>query len=313
MFRLHLVNARRSQKHFTIPQSGFSKNRNRVSIIRNEHSAMSKDSGYLAYRRGIWEHVRDGRLSLQDVAVHAYISSQADTRTGIWHGSAGALAGELCISKRLARRFLERLSKGDYIKRFPIPGRHICYPILIHKFLLTDGEHKGEHLNALASTSPIDLRYFPGQQEGQQKGQHVSPQKRIENREERKNHAAKPAPPADPRFQPFLEFAYGAFEAKHGQKPTWTGKDFKALSALLSGNKGLGADELQRRFRNFLSSTEPFTQKQGDALGYFCAHVDSFLAGPILALPQKGASNGKPTATDLAIQNARVLGLGRPN
>jgi hypothetical protein len=140
---------------------------------------MSKGNGYLQHRRGIWEHVRDGRLSLQDVAVHLYIASQADTRSGIWNGSASALAGELCISPRVARRFLERLSRGGYLKRFPTPGKHVCYPILVHKFAITDGEHRGEHLNALGSNGRADLRYFPGEQMGEQ----LSSQKRIENRE----------------------------------------------------------------------------------------------------------------------------------
>jgi hypothetical protein len=157
-----------------------------------------KETGFAQIRRGIWEHVRDGRMSLSDYAVYSYIISQADTRTGIWQGSAGALAGELCVSPRLARRFLERLSKGDYIKRFPVPGKHACYPILVHKFLLTNGEHKGEQLNALSSASPVDLRYFPSEQVGEQMGEHVSSQKRSENREERKTpHPASAAAPAD--------------------------------------------------------------------------------------------------------------------
>jgi hypothetical protein len=155
---------------------------NRSASIR--HGAPVKATGFAQIRRGIWEHLRDGRLTLSDVAVYTYIISQADTRTGIWQGSAGALAGELSISPRLARRFLERLSRGDYIKRFPTPGKHVCYPILVHKFLLTNGEHKGEQLNALSSLSPVDLQYFPGEQIGEQMGEHVSSQKRSEKREE---------------------------------------------------------------------------------------------------------------------------------
>jgi len=148
--------------------------------------SVSRDTGFLQLRRGIWEHIRDGRLSLSDSAVYIYIASQADTRTGVWTGSAGALAGELSISPRLARRFIERLTKGDYIRRFPVPGRHVCYPILVHKFLLTDGEHRGEQLNAIASTSPDDLRYSPSEQRGEHMGEHVSSQKRLENGDKRK-------------------------------------------------------------------------------------------------------------------------------
>lgn len=157
---------------------------------------MSKENGFIQRRRGIWEHVRDGRLSLQDVAVHEYMSSQADTRSGVWRGSAGALSGELCISTRMGRRFIERLERGGYIRRFPTPGKHVCYPILIHKFQPTNGEHKGEQLDAINSISPTDLRYVPiehGEQQGEQRGEDVTSQKRIEKRNRRVKQEARAA------------------------------------------------------------------------------------------------------------------------
>jgi hypothetical protein len=267
---------------------------------------LSKENGYLQHRRGIWEHVRDGRLSLQDVAVHQYIASQADTRTGIWNGSAGALAGELCISPRVARRFLERLSRGDYIKRFPMPGKHVCYPILVHKFAITDGEHRGEHLNALASNSPVDLRYFPGEQMGEHRGEQLSSQKRIENREERKTRAEKPAPP-DSRYGPFLEFAKASFELKHKRPPTWDcfGKDGSALAAFLRRAPHVTKDVWQVHVLNFFDSTEVFTVKQGGSLSYFISRFDTFASGPIL----EGGINGKfiSTAERRSQQTANAL------
>jgi hypothetical protein len=265
---------------------------------------MARNTGYLQSRRGIWEHVRDGRMSLQDVAVHQYIASQADTRTRIWNGSAGALAGELCISRRMARRVIERLTRGDYIRRFPIPGRHICYPILVHKFLVTDGEHGGEQLNALASISPTDLRYFPGEhrgkQKGQHEGQHVTPQKKLETVEGRmkKNPAAKTAPPADSRFQSFYAFAFESFRVKHNRAPIWNGKDRKNLSAVLRehGPDALPLERLRLLWDHFTASTEPFTVKQGDSLAYFCSNLDKFADGPILAASPKGTNNGNATS-----------------
>lgn len=123
--------------------------------------------------------------------------------------------------------------------------------------------------------------------------------------------AAKPTRPADPRYQPFVDFAHRTFEAKYGAKPSWQGKDWKGLQNLLASNKSLGSEELQARWQNYLASTEAFTVKQGGSLAYFCTHADSFITGPILA--QKGGANGKQTGTDLAIQNARALGLGCVN
>ena len=119
--------------------------------------------------------------------------------------------------------------------------------------------------------------------------------------------AAKPAPPADPRYQPFVDFAYGSFEAKHGQKPHWSARDFKSLKALLGQSQTLALTELERRWNHYSASTEPFTAKQGDSLAYFCAKFDSFIDGPILA--GKGNSNGKLVGADLARHNAAALGF----
>ena len=154
---------------------------------------MSKENGFLPLRRGLWEHVRDGRMSITEALAFIYICSQADTRTGIWKGCSKSLSGELGIPERTARDVLEKMEHGDYIRRFAVPGRHICYPILIHKFLITQGEHNGEHLNAKESTTPADLRYISREQ-GVEQGvehsvEHGAAQRRSEKREERK---AKP-------------------------------------------------------------------------------------------------------------------------
>jgi hypothetical protein len=161
---------------------------------------VSKANGFVPLRRGIWEHVRDGRMSHLESLAFIYICSQADTRTGIWNGSAAALAGELGITSRTARDLLERMEHGDYTHRFPVPGKHTCYPILIHKFPLTQGEHNGEQLNALGSKSPAELSYFSGEHNGEQhsehNGKHSAAQRRKENREKRqeKKEGAPAAP-----------------------------------------------------------------------------------------------------------------------
>jgi hypothetical protein len=102
-------------------------------------AAMSKQNGFVPIRRGLWEHLRDGRMSPLASLAFIYICSQADTRTGLWKGSAGALVGELGLLPRTARDVLERLEHGDYIRRFLRPGERFCYPILVHKFPLTQG------------------------------------------------------------------------------------------------------------------------------------------------------------------------------
>src|SRR5262249_7725764 len=128
---------------------------------------MSRFTGFVPLRRGLFEHVRNGRLGPLQAFCLIYILSQADTRTGVWMGCAKALSGELGISERTARDILERLEQGGYIRRFTSPGSHACYPLLVHKFAITNGEHDGEQLNAFDSASPTDLRYFRREHNGE--------------------------------------------------------------------------------------------------------------------------------------------------
>jgi hypothetical protein len=258
-----------------------------------------KESGFLQLRRGLWEHIREGRMSITEGLAFVYICSQADTRTGIWKGCAKSLCGELGIPGRTARDVLERMEHDDYIRRFAIPGRHICYPILVHKFEITQGEHDGAQLNALESKSPAELSYFSREQNDEQHGEHGvrhgAAQRRSENRDKRnkKGLAAKTAPPADPRFQPFFSYAHNSYKAKHLRPPIWTGKDRNALRSLLRGQseESLPLARLTTLWEHFSGSTEPFTAKQGDSLAYFCSNLDKFSDGPMLQ--SKGKANGK--------------------
>jgi hypothetical protein len=53
---------------------------------------MTLANGFMPLRRGVFEHLRDGRMCPTDFTCFAYIIGQADTRSGVWIGSAGALA-----------------------------------------------------------------------------------------------------------------------------------------------------------------------------------------------------------------------------
>jgi hypothetical protein len=115
--------------------------------------------------------------------------------------------------------------------------------------------------------------------------------KRKEKREkDEEQSAAKPAPPADPRFRPFFDSAYETFRAKHGQPPTWTGKDQHRLKTFLAANPTMAAEEFQRRFGNYLQSSEQFTRSHGDSLAYFLTEFDRFIDGPVLERAQFGGS-----------------------
>jgi hypothetical protein len=210
---------------------------------------MSKENGFVPLRRGLWEHVRNGRMSKLEALAFIYICSQADTRTGIWNGSAGALAGELGIPGSTARDLLEKMEHGDYIRRFAVPGRHVCYPILIHKFPLTQGEHSSEQLDALSSTitdGSMELRYFSGEHSSEQSIEHSSEQsgaQRIkENREERRNTPAARVPQPNTVEQETIEAGFQTFwecwpvkQAKSDARRAWGKIPLAEYPAIMSG------------------------------------------------------------------------------
>jgi hypothetical protein len=275
---------------------------------------VSKENGFVPLRRGLWEHIRDGRMTITEALAFIYICSQADTRTGIWQGSAGALSGELGIPPRTARDLLEKMEHGDYIRRFTVPGRHACYPILVHKFAISQGEHNGEQLSALASTSSVDLVYVRRDQSVEQHGEHGAAQRIQENRDKRTKPAAKP--PADPRLGPFLEFAKTSFEAKHKHPPTWDclGKDGSALAAFLRRAHHVNLEVWQTHVLNFFDSTEAFTAKQGGSLAYFVSRFDTFASGPILEKTFTRGTHAKPDINQAARTTLEShYGQGQPN
>lgn len=263
---------------------------------------MSRQSGYLQLRRGLWEHVRDGSLTHTSALALIYMLSEADTRYGSWKGSAQCLATALRIPRSTAKHALRCLD-GRYIRRFTIPGKHVCYPILLHKYIPTQGQHVGLMLDALSSTSERDLVFFQNDELPASRPevvQHVGPQRILENGEEKRNMAANPVRPADSRFQPFFSYAYLSYKAKHRRAPIWTGKDRNGLKNLLRTQSAevLPLERLKGLWDNYLVSTEPFTVKQAESLAYFCSNLDKFSDGPILAAPGRRGTNGKPSVSD---------------
>jgi len=106
--------------------------------------------GFIKIRRGLRDHVRDGKMNLLELGVYLHLQFCADFRTGIHKNSAGHIyyATGQRYSVRQIQRALEALEKAGYIKRFIVDGRRGDYYILIHKFFVTDGAWKDHYLNA---------------------------------------------------------------------------------------------------------------------------------------------------------------------
>jgi hypothetical protein len=117
--------------------------------------------GYIQLRRGLFEHVTEGRITSTEAFLYMAIIAHAKPDTGIWTGSSGLLASLYGFSPRTARDLLEKLESKGYIKRFPKPGSHSNYPVLINKYECSDGAAKGWRLNATATIDCEDPVYEP--------------------------------------------------------------------------------------------------------------------------------------------------------
>jgi hypothetical protein len=118
-----------------------------------------------------------------------------------------------------------------------------------------------------------------------------------------------PAPTAragDNRFCECKEFAFKSFEQSRKQKPTWSTADYTTLTHLITRNPGISSLEFERRWQNYMASTDHFIVAQGGSLKFFCSRFDSFSAGP---LTDKKANGGKLSGRELTEANLRATGF----
>ena len=109
-------------------------------------------SGFVPVRRGVMDHVFDGRMTPPE--HHAFLSMLclADAATGTWRGSAPALTTVLgYTSKNTMAEALDALEAKGYILRDYAPGRRGNFPILIGKLLLTRGVNAGKRVDLAAT------------------------------------------------------------------------------------------------------------------------------------------------------------------
>jgi hypothetical protein len=95
--------------------------------------------GWYPRRRGILEHLQNGRILLIDLAVHDFLCLTCDHKSGLVISSARKIASlapaEDATGYRRIKRSLERLEAIGWIKRWlPAKGTKGNYPIVIARF-----------------------------------------------------------------------------------------------------------------------------------------------------------------------------------
>ncbi|MGA7830659.1 MAG: hypothetical protein WCA21_06855 [Terracidiphilus sp.] len=115
-----------------------------------------RESGFLRLRNGIWQHIKEGLLTSNDVSVYLTIHKFADWKTGICHSNADSLSeawGDFSTAKNKHDQFknaMQRLRIQGYID-YPVGnGTHKNYNILINKADVTLGQLRGWRLRLTA-------------------------------------------------------------------------------------------------------------------------------------------------------------------
>ena len=78
---------------------------------------MTNGDGFVRLRRGVLEHLADGRLRPVEFAAFLTILLAADHRNGAWQGSARSLARLMGLSRRYCQKLLARLEGRGYVTR----------------------------------------------------------------------------------------------------------------------------------------------------------------------------------------------------
>jgi hypothetical protein len=111
-------------------------------------------NGFIKIRRGLLEHIADGRMSHQDAGIFLQLLLQVDYETGVWTGSAHRLTPTDLDRNSLQRvqRSLKRLATDEYLKVFRHDRGRGNYKVLINRYEPLFGESIGKRLNATLST-----------------------------------------------------------------------------------------------------------------------------------------------------------------
>lgn len=86
----------------------------------------------------------------------------------------------------------------------------------------------------------------------------------------------------EPHIALCVSHARSAFKNKFHQEPTWE-NERREVGWLFANKSDLTVGEFNRRWNNYVDSTDPFLKTQGFSLHYFVKHFDSFMSGPLSA------------------------------
>jgi hypothetical protein len=135
---------------------------------------------FIPIQVGVFEHIGDGRMTINMWAVYSVMLKEADYETGIWYGCAekARAAWNSGMDIRTAQRAMKDLRERGYTKSFQRNGERGNYPVLINKYPVRFGPRKGMRLNADATIAPENPVY------------EIDPRQEHENNRDKENDSA---------------------------------------------------------------------------------------------------------------------------
>ncbi len=120
-------------------------------------------TGFSPIRRGLIEHIREGRFCPSDLGIYTFLLLTADWATGVCYSCAAGIASQFGDPglKELVQKALRRLRQNGYINYQRGHGQRGSYPILINKYEPTVGALCGTRLNAFAENGLDKPVYEP--------------------------------------------------------------------------------------------------------------------------------------------------------
>lgn len=130
--------------------------------------------GYVQLRRGIMDHLVDGRLSNNEALVLIWLIMLADKSTGAGTINAPSLRAFVPgLSYHAAKRVLLSLEEKRYIFRHIVPFSKLVYPYWVNRYTITDGPRKLLQIDlsqVFESRNIADIRYINPALEGAREG-----------------------------------------------------------------------------------------------------------------------------------------------
>jgi hypothetical protein len=247
------------------------------------------NSGFIQLRRGLSEHVRDGRLSFFEASLYVFILMDTNPATGLCYGSAGLFAAVYGLSNRTCRDALEKLENKGYLRRFPTRGKHGSYPILVNKFRCSDGAMKGKYVNCFKSDSYIKVAYESCDDDvnesavasvNESAARIDTREEILETRDKKQKPSAKPKAPADQRFGLFREDFERDFKYVNKVAAPWDAREASNLSRWLKANPEITQEQWRNILRNRraspLSKAAPLSQWIGKSLSWLAGQADEW-------------------------------------